>query len=171
MVVTFGALRLYLIKWEESWNFKRCRAELDQWRQAKALLVETNLLQRAAALDFISFVRAMVYEQAPISPAGQALLAAAETLATTLTQINDGLFTRLRQGVAAGDTARRRTHAYIEQFTNHRPTCRMTIFTLAMMDLMSCWMGSLPCPMPRADAHQQPKWCIVKKRQRARFSI
>lgn len=138
-------------------EFQALRAELDQWQQAEALLVETNLLQRAAALDFISFVRAMVHEQAPISPAAQALLAEAETLAATLTQINDGLFTRLRQGVRAGDLRGQPLRAYIEPFTDHSQPTNDHIYTSydgldELLDgLFALPMAPAPILMPVAE--------------------
>ena len=110
-------------------EFQDLRAELDGWLRAEALTVETNLLRRVAALDFVGFVREVVRRQRPLTPAYQGLLAEAEALATTLHGINADLFARLREGVRSGLLRGQALRAYVDQFTDHGQPTNNHIYT------------------------------------------
>lgn len=100
------------------------QAELDQWLQRPDLLLETNLLVRAEALDFLRFVDSTVEMMRPPSAEAIALQSTAAVLSATLSASNQALFGRLRtaiqQGALTGDALR----SYLNQFTSYgTPVC------------------------------------------------
>jgi SAM-dependent methyltransferase len=97
-------------------NLDNIRAEFTAWRRRPDLYGETNLVVRAAALDFLDFVCTVVPQSLEPTAEHAALVADAHRLAEELTGINQALFEQLRCAIQTQTLTGAALRAYGNRF-------------------------------------------------------
>lgn len=97
------------------------QAELTDYRHDPALLAATNLLRRAAALDFLTFLHDVLRMERQRTPVVQTLYQQAMQLQEQLTAVNTGLFAQMRTAVQSGTLTGAALRHSLNQFTDYAP--------------------------------------------------
>ncbi len=97
-------------------NLDNIRAEFIAWHRRPDLYDETNLVARAAALDFLGFVCTAVPQSQAPTAACAALVADAQRLADELTAVNQVLFARVRGAIQGQRLTGTALRAYFNRF-------------------------------------------------------
>ncbi len=100
-------------------NLDNLRAELSAWQRQSDLYDETSLAARAAALDFLDFVRTVVAQSHAPSAALAELVADAAQLANALTAVNQALFQEVRTAIRQQRLTGAAFHSYCNHFMGH----------------------------------------------------
>lgn len=97
------------------------QAELTDYRHDPVLLAATNLLRRAEALDFLTFLHDVLRMERQRTPVVQTLYQQALQLQEQLTAVNTGLFAQMRTAVQRGALTGAVLRHYLDQFTDYSP--------------------------------------------------
>ncbi|MCE7980095.1 MAG: class I SAM-dependent methyltransferase [Caldilinea sp. CFX5] len=100
-------------------DLQELQAELADYLTDDALLADSNLLRRAEALDFITFLHDVLRMERRRTPAVQTLHQQATQLQTQLTAVNTRLFQQVRMGVQSGALTGAALRRYLNQFTDY----------------------------------------------------
>lgn len=103
-------------------DLQELQAELTDYLTDDALLADANLLRRAEALDFITFLHDVLRMERRRTPAVQTLHQEATHLQERLTAINTRLFQQARTAVQSGVLTGAAFRHYLNGFTDYTPT-------------------------------------------------
>jgi len=102
-------------------DLQELQAELADYLTDDALLTDANLLRRAEALDFLTFLHDVLRMERQRTPALQTLHHQAMQLQTALTAVNTHLFQQVRMAVQSGALTGAAFRRYLDQFTDYTP--------------------------------------------------
>lgn len=109
-------------------DLQELQAELADYLTDDTLLAEANLLRRAEALDFITFLHDVLRMERQRTPTVQALHQQATALQTALTTVNLRLFTQARTAVQSGALTGAAFRQYLDQFTDYKADNRDRVY-------------------------------------------
>lgn len=102
-------------------DLQELQAELADYSHDPALLATTNLLRRAEALDFLTFLHDVLRMERQRTSAVQTLHQQALQLQEELTVVNTGLFAQMRTAVQSGALTGAALRRSLNQFTDYAP--------------------------------------------------
>ena len=102
-------------------DLQELQAELADYLSDDALLADANLLRRAEALDFITFLQDVLRVERQRTPVVQTLHQQAMQLQAQLTAVNIRLFQQMRTAVQRGTLTSVTLRHYLNQLTDYRP--------------------------------------------------
>ena len=109
-------------------DLQELQAELADYLTDDALLAEANLLGRAEALDFITFLHDVLRMERQHTPVVQTIHQQATQLQERLTAVNTHLFQQVRTAVQSGMVTGAAFREYLNQFTDYRPNQRDRVY-------------------------------------------
>lgn len=142
-------------------DIQNLQLELAQWQRRPDLLIETNLLVRAEALDFLRFADSKIQMMRPPTTEAIQLQQVIAALATTLTATNQTLFDHLRTALQHRQLSCPSFRAYLNQFTNYgTPDCDGVYTSYDGLDILLDGLFALQdAPAPTLEQAEEMVHC------------